>query len=152
MGTVLHPKFFADYARLGQQYGLPIFALRLDEAAEAALLARGMDPEHAAFLTQQIRSLEAEGFPLADHIAAVPLGVADFTVDDLRRMLAELSPGLTHFILHPAADTPELRALAGDWRSRVAQWRLFTHEDARTAFAEAGVQVIGYRALRGLMA
>lgn len=152
MGSILHPKFFADYARLGQQYGLPVFALRLDEAAAAALAAHGMDPERAAYLTQQIRGLEEEGFPLADHIAAVPLDVADFTADDLRRMLADLQPGLTHFILHPATDTPELRAIAGDWRSRVAQLRLFTDEAARTALAEAGIQVIGYRALRSLTA
>jgi hypothetical protein len=51
-------------------------------------------------------------------------------------------------ILHPAQDTPELRALAPDWRSRVANYQAFLSDELRDHVRQSGVQVIGYRPLR----
>jgi len=67
------------------------------------------------------------------------------------RVFDSLPPGLTHFILHPACDTPELRAIAPDWRGRVADYRAFTSPELRDYVRDAGIYVIGYRALRDLV-
>ena len=37
----------------------------------------------------------------------------------VERPLFELEPGVTEICLHPAVDTDELRAAAGDWAGRV---------------------------------
>ena len=58
---------------------------------------------------------------------------------------------LRHFVLHPALDTPELRAITGDWPSRVADYRAFTSRELKAHVRRSGLQVIGYRALRALL-
>ena len=40
--------------------------------------------------------------------------------DALLETLGSLGPGVTEITLHPAVDSPELRAATGDWASRVA--------------------------------
>ena len=58
---------------------------------------------------------------------------------------------MTHFILHPSVDTPELRAIAPDWRSRVGNYQTFLSEELRDYVRSTGVQVIGYRDLQRIM-
>jgi hypothetical protein len=65
--------------------------------------------------------------------------------------LGRLKPGVTETLLHPAVDSPELRAIATDWEARVDDHRLVCAEDGlRAALDRAGVTLIGYRALREL--
>jgi hypothetical protein len=62
-----------------------------------------------------------------------------------------LKPGLTHFIIHPAKDTPELRSITASWDCRVADYETFTSDAMRDYIRNEGIQVIGYRALKELM-
>jgi hypothetical protein len=66
-------------------------------------------------------------------------------------MFEALPPGLTHFVLHPAVDTPELRAITPDWPSRVADYQAFSSRELREYVRRSGVQVIGYGELRDLL-
>jgi hypothetical protein len=56
---------------------------------------------------------------------------------------------VTELFVHPAVDTPELRAAAADWSSRVDDHALATAPDGLAAQLDAaGAIRIGYRALR----
>ena len=52
--------------------------------------------------------------------------------------------------LHPAVDTPELRAFAPDWEARVDDHALTLDAAVRQQVADAGVHLIGYEPLRDL--
>ena len=59
--------------------------------------------------------------------------------------------GFTEVYVHPAVDTPELRAFAPDWAARVDDHDLITGHSTLRALAErAGATLIGYRELRDL--
>jgi predicted glycoside hydrolase/deacetylase ChbG (UPF0249 family) len=149
MGAVAHPKFVAGYVQLALQHSLPPMVPRLDEAGWRAF---GMEGEMAALAAQFVVQLEAQGVPLVDHLVGLPL--EEDPGDRLalaKKELDALSPGLTHFIIHPAADTPELRAITPAWRSRVADYEVFCSDRLRDHLRDKGVQVIGYGALRDLM-
>jgi len=149
MGTVAHPKFVTGYVQLALQHRLPPMVLRLDAAGWRAF---GMDGEMAALATMFVAQLEAQDVPLIDHLVALPLD--EEPGDRLalaKQQLDGLPPGLTHFIIHPAADTPELRAITRSWRSRVADYETFRSEQLRDHVRNTGLHVIGYRALRDLM-
>ena len=149
MGTVAHPKFVYGYVQLALQHRLPPMIPRLDEAGWRAF---GMDGEMATLAAQFVGQLEAQGVPLLDHVVALPLD--EEPGDRLalaKQTLDGLPPGLTHFILHPATDAPELRAITRAWRSRVADYETFRSEALRDHVRAAGIQVIGYRALGHLM-
>ena len=52
----------------------------------------------------------------------------------------------------PAADTPELRALAPDWANRVDDHHLIVHDAGlRAMISRSGVKLIGFRELRDAM-
>jgi predicted glycoside hydrolase/deacetylase ChbG (UPF0249 family) len=148
MGAVAQVKFVPAYVQLAIQHRLPMMILRLDEAGWREM---GLDQETAAVAAQLVRQLEAQGLPLLDHLAGLPLDRPQDRVALAMEAFDELPPGLTHFIIHPARDTPELRAITPDWPGRVADYEAFTSSELRDAVRDSGVQVIGYRALRELM-
>ncbi len=149
MGAVAHPKFVAGYVQLALQHRLPPLIPRLDEAGWRAF---GMDAEMAALAAQTVVQLEAQGVPLLDHLVGLPLD--EEPGDRLalaQQELGALPPGLTHFVIHPAADTPELRAITRSWRSRAADYELFRSPEMRDWIQNEGLHVIGYRTLRELL-
>jgi len=148
MGTVVHPKFTAGYIQVALRHRLPMLMLRLDEAGWRSM---GLDGEAAASAARLAQELEGQGLPLLDHITMLPLDQPSDRVELARQALDALPPGVTHFVIHPAQDTPELRAIAKDWPSRVADYQAFTSRELRAYVENSGVQVIGYRALRSLM-
>jgi hypothetical protein len=65
--------------------------------------------------------------------------------------LGDLRPGVTEMYIHPAVDTPELRAFAPDWEGRVDDLALVAGTGPLVdLLARAGAHVIGYRPLRDL--
>jgi predicted glycoside hydrolase/deacetylase ChbG (UPF0249 family) len=149
MGSVAHPKFIPAYVQLGLQHGLPMMIPRLDEAGWQEM---GMDGETAVLAAQFVQQLEAMGLPLFDNLVGLPLEEQPGDrVALAKQELGSLPPGLTHFIIHPAYDTPELRAITSSWRSRVADYQVFTSKELEDFVQNEGLRVIGYQALRTLM-
>lgn len=148
MGAVANPRFIPAYVQLAMQYSLPLMILRLDETGWREM---GMGSETAVFAAQFVRQLEAQGMLLLDRLVGLPLDQPEDRVALAKETFDSLLPGLTQFIIHPARDTPELRAITPDWRGRVADYRAFTSKELRDYVRGSGVQVIGYRVLRELM-
>jgi predicted glycoside hydrolase/deacetylase ChbG (UPF0249 family) len=149
MGTVAHPAYIPAYVQLTLQHRLPAMVPRLDEAGWQEM---GIDASTAAFATQFIGQLEAQGLPLLDNLVALPLDQPEDRVKMAKEALESLKPGVTHFIIHPALDTPELRAITpASWQSRVADYQAFTSTELANHVRDSGLHVIGYRALRDLM-
>jgi hypothetical protein len=102
-------------------------------------------------LEETVQELEARGIPLIDYATMLPLDQPQDRIAQARLMFEALPAGLTHFVLHPATDTPELRAIAPDWPSRVADYQAFASRELWEHVRRSGVQIIGYRELRGLI-
>ena len=148
MGTVAHPKFINAYIQLALQQRLPPMIPRQDQAGYQAM---GLDSEMAAFAAQFVLQLESSGVPLLDQMASMPLDQPVGQLEIAKQRFSSLPVGLTHFILHPSVDTPELRAIAPDWPSRVANYHTFRDKELRDFIRDSGIQVIGYRAIREVM-
>jgi predicted glycoside hydrolase/deacetylase ChbG (UPF0249 family) len=151
MGTVMHPRLLGAYLQLGVRYHVPVMMPRMDAAA---LQAQGISSDDAAVLAQMWQGLEADGLPLIDNVSGMPLDVEGEHADHFavaQRTFAALPAGITHFVLHPSTDTPELRALAPDWRGRVANLETFMRADLLPLLRQMGIHVIGYRALKDLI-
>jgi predicted glycoside hydrolase/deacetylase ChbG (UPF0249 family) len=135
MGTVqLRPEFFDVYLELAIDFGLP---MRLSGASTE---------RSVGFPFRQLAAEEGVLFP--DHFLYIP-GVGSRRA--IERVLADLRTGVTEVYVHPAVDTPELRAFAPDWAARVDDHDLITGHSTLRALAErAGATLIGYRELRDL--
>lgn len=156
MGTVVHPKFIQAYLQTAFQFGVPPMMLRLDEAGWRDLVGHMTDAAVAEeIVAQAVRMtvmLEETGIPLLDGIYGMPLDSdPKLRFEHTKAAFDSLQPGITHFIIHAAKDTPELRAIAPDWACRNADYETFLREDLRQYIKKIGVQVIGYRAIQSLM-
>ncbi|HKI02442.1 MAG TPA: polysaccharide deacetylase family protein [Thermoanaerobaculia bacterium] len=143
MLTLLSPRLLPLYRDLAARRRLPVPVLRplpetlppfpADGNGEALGLAGG--PE--------------EGLGICDLWVVLRLKQPEERIEQAKRLFKALPPGLTHVSIHPAVDTPELRALASDWRCRVADYEAFVSAELRRFVAGLGVRVVGYGALRG---
>ena len=148
MGTVSRPPFLRAYVDIALENRLPFPLIGCDTES---LTAQKIPPTLVAHGAQLGQQLEARGVPLIDAVLGLPL---DDPVDQItvaKKIIDSLRPGLTVLLLHPAQDTPELRAMAPDWRSRVANYAACTSSELRDYVRQSGVQVIGYRPLRELL-
>ena len=149
MGSVAHPKFIGSYVQLAMKYGLPLMIPRMD--VPAIMAQQHVDEATAQMLAGTLQSLEEMGLPLLDGISGLELEHAENRFDQAKEALLALKPGLTHFIIHPSKNTPELRHITTSWDCRVADYETFTSEATREFIKNEGIQVIGYRALKELM-
>ncbi len=126
------------------------FDVYLELALEFRLPLRLSAPGTEANIGFPFRSLaEDEGAVFPDDVLTVPVGAGPTW---LHHAVADLRPGITEVTLRPAVDSPELRAIAPDWKERVADHHAIVGSDAlREALDAAGVHRIGYRPLRDLM-
>ena len=153
MGAVGHPQLAAAYVQLGLEFRLPVMIPRL---TQQQLVERGASPQVAASLQRRIAELEASGVLVLDHIRG--LGLREdrdreraARAGQYRRAFAELPPGVTHFLYHPARPGDEIMGIAGDWASRVADYQALLSVELRDYLAASGIHLIGYRRLRDLM-
>lgn len=148
MGTVAHPKFMLDYLQLAIQTNVPAMMFRMNEEG---WLEAGIDPQTAKEAAFLIEALEAQSVPLLDHLRAMPLDSANNRFEAAKQIFMDLPAGLTHFIIHPSKDSPELRAITPDWACRVEDYELFKTKQMKTFLQNQGIHLIGYARLAELM-
>ena len=137
MGSLqLRPEFFDVYLDLAVEHRLP---LRMAGPSVQRLV--GFPFRERA---------EEEGIVFPDHFVYVDDGVGSRRT--IERVVMDLRPGVTELYVHPARDTPELRAIGTDWAARVDDHALVTTDShLRAMLDRAGVHTIGWRPLRSLM-
>ena len=91
------------------------------------------------------------GVPMVDGILSMPLEHGNDHIGAAKKLLDEVPVGITHFILHPSIDTPELRAITPDWRARVANYNAFMSDELKKFIESSNLKLIGYRAIRDAM-
>ena len=151
MGSVAHPKFMMDYVNLALAYKLPPMIFRLDKEGWKKA-HRSITEELAEQAAQLVLQLEEMGLPMLDAIASLELDADPSTrMDQAKAVFANLPSGVTHFIIHPSKETPELKAITPDWACRVADYQTFMKTELLDYLKEIGLHVIGYRDLKNLI-
>lgn len=151
MGTVVHPKFVQSYLMAGTSRLIPNM---LPRASARGFHLTGNDEAALSAYYPILNQLESQGLIMLDGLFGMPLdnpGVEE-NIAIAKKILSDLPAGITHFLFHPAVDTPELRAItAEDWSSRVANYHAFMSAELKNFIQNSGIHMIGYRALREIM-
>lgn len=148
MAAVVHPALFPHYVGLALEYGLPALVPRL---SPSLLRQLSLGPELADALRDDGQRLEAAGCLLVDHVAAPSLDGPDDLLAQYIRTFDALSPGVTHFLLHPAVAGAEIDAIAKDSWKRVADFQMMMSDELWAHLHAAGIRVMSYRTLRERM-
>ena len=145
MGSVFAPHMLPMYLAAAARVHVPPLVPRL---SEERMREQGMPDEMIAFARESAQHLEAQGMVMVDDLIGMPLDRHEDRIETAKQVLSTVKPGLTHLIIHPAIDTPELRAIASDWRARVADYHAFCSAELRAWVREQGIQVVGWRPIR----
>jgi predicted glycoside hydrolase/deacetylase ChbG (UPF0249 family) len=139
MCACVHPCLADDYLALGPARRVPVLVTR--------------QPGWLAALTPaRVERCEREGLPVFDDFRMLALDEpAAGGLARAKRAFEELAPGITVVVAHPAADTPELRATALDWRQRVEDFEALRDPRLARHLSALGVKLISWRALRELV-
>jgi hypothetical protein len=149
MASLFHAKFLRMYLSLAKIYRVPALMLRPDALSLHA--EQFVDSRLFHAFMDQLHELEAEGYPLLDSIEIMSLDSDENRLQQATERLASLPIGISYFIVHPAKDTPKLRAYTPDWACRVADYELFKSDAWGKVIEDSGVKVIGWRALQDCM-
>lgn len=145
MITLFDPKFIKSYLKLAQEFEIPGFFPRLNRKE---LIAMGLK-NYINTYEKLLSTAKARGFPLIDHM------IIDTDVEHVDKikyyckLFAEIKPGLTHFLFHPAKMSSELRAItpkSANWRNQ--DYEAFTNSRITACVEVLDLKVIGYRELR----
>lgn len=120
-----------------------IFALTVALAKEYGLAVRVFDRSTGEALRQ-------EGLPTNEHdvLDSYRLDIAG-KLAWYARALRALPIGLSEWAVHPALDTPELRAIEPEnWQVRPTDLEFLLSEEARAVIAEEGIVLLSYKPLQ----
>jgi predicted glycoside hydrolase/deacetylase ChbG (UPF0249 family) len=148
MGTIMNPRFIQSYIQAGASRLLPNMLPRLDSKGIDMM---GVGDEEQITYAPIMQQVEKIGVPMVDGILSLPLEHADDHITIAKKLFGEVPVGITHFILHPSIDTAELRAIAPDWRARVANYNAFMSDELKNFIESEDIKLIGYRVLRDAM-
>jgi predicted glycoside hydrolase/deacetylase ChbG (UPF0249 family) len=147
MGTIMNPLFIQSYVQAAASRLIPPMLPRLD--AQGAGMV-GMSPAEMQAYAPIMQQLENIGIPMLDAILMMPLDEPSEQkqMEVARNLLGNLPVGITHFVFHPSLDTKELRAIAPDWESRVANYKTFMRDELKKFIESEDIKPIGYRHIR----
>jgi hypothetical protein len=148
MGTVINPLFVQSYIQSAATRLLPNMLPRVNANGIEMM---GISAEDLQSYAPIMRQLESQGIPMLDGLFAMPLDHADDHIGVAKKLLSELPVGVSHFILHPSIDTPELRAICPDWQARVANYNAFMSDELKDFIKTSEIKLIGYRQIRDAM-
>jgi chitin disaccharide deacetylase len=148
MGTITDTKFVQSYMQAAVSRMLPNM---LPRASAQGFTTMGIKEDVLTSIAPLLQQIESLGVPMVDGMFAMPLYDEKDHVAVAKELLSEVPAGITHFILHPSVDTPELRAICSDWPSRVANYNAFMSRELRDFITNSDIQLIGYRQIRDAM-
>lgn len=128
---LLRPEFFDIVLELAVEYRLPLRLLDHNSESALGFPARSIARQAGVVSPDLVIDTRATGFrPVWPNV------------------LANLKPGVTELVVHPAQDSEELRAFALDAEQRATDMHLLTRDAAfRSALRTHGVELIGWTPL-----
>lgn len=140
MGTLQYSDkyFYEVYVPLAKEFNLPL------RMGSQDLLAQFGYPDMR-------RKVAEQGILFPDYLIHGGRKPGENVTQYWKRVLRELKPGVTELYIHPALATEEMQHIAGSWKERAEEFRLFTTDaEVRRILKEQDVKLIGWRVIRDL--
>lgn len=134
MGTLYgDPSFIKAYIKVAEEYGIPANIIDISNPKVLAVF-------------------KAQGYPLDDSVvnmvAGYKLPKLDFfssapkadtykeKIENFKKLVRALEPGLSEIIFHPSVETDNLKSITGSWQQRVWEAEMFGDPDLIQFFEE----------------
>jgi predicted glycoside hydrolase/deacetylase ChbG (UPF0249 family) len=149
MGAVVsRPDLVEVYVKLGLKYDLPMLFLR---KIDGPIVARY--PSLRKRGKELLSALDERHFPVLDSLAQYYGGTShEERVENYKKTLRTLEPGVSQLIIHCGFADDELRAITGSAANRDGDRRIFTDPAIAAEIKQLGIEVISWKQFRAMSA
>jgi predicted glycoside hydrolase/deacetylase ChbG (UPF0249 family) len=145
MFSALFPALLAAYIELALEYNLPCLTWMLNGHPFS------FTSQDVIRIQEIVRRYQENGLIPIDHVLAIHYTDPENPIPEVKLAIDALQPGVTHYLIHPSQDSPELRDISVHWRHRVADYEVFRDPRIGEYINSAGVRVVSYRDFRNAM-
>jgi predicted glycoside hydrolase/deacetylase ChbG (UPF0249 family) len=137
MGTLYgHPSYVKVFFEVAQEYNIPANAIDLsDPKVVENFRAQGYP------LTDKVIELAANyKLPKVDNFTSAPNGKTyEEKVDNFKKLVKSLNPGITEIIFHPQIATENSKSITGSWQQRQWEADMFADAGMKKFFEDEGI-------------
>ncbi len=161
MFSMMSAKTLPIFNKLAIERNLPQFVLSPEYFQNQDGMTKHLNMEHTDQpLTNKYRSVYDHasehaklGMPCFDHWASLSYTDPNNRVDQLKQQLSQLKSGVTFFLLHPAQESDELKAICPgvDWQIRVADYQAMLSPDLKNYIHRQGIKLISFKQIKAII-
>ncbi len=137
MGTLYgHPDYIRVFFSVAQEYGIPANVIDVSNPeVRKEFMGQGYP------INEEVMQMFSEyTLPMLDYFTSAPNGSTYAEkIENFKKLIRNLRPGLTEIIFHPSVETENLRTITNSWQQRVWEAKMFADPDLIQFFKEEGI-------------
>ena len=137
MGTLYgHPSYVEVFFKVAEDYGIPANAIDLSDS----LVADRFKKEGYPIDENVIGIIADYSLPKLDNFTSAPKGETyEDKIENFKKLIKSLPPGLTEIIFHPSVGSEFLKATTGTWQQRIWEYEMFSDPGLIQFFKDEGI-------------
>jgi predicted glycoside hydrolase/deacetylase ChbG (UPF0249 family) len=137
MGTLYgHVDYMRAFFKVAEEYNIPANVIDLSKPEVLAVYQKQGYPLDA----EAVKVVSEYSLPKLDFFAAAPDGKSyEDKVENFKKLVQSLPPGLIEIIFHPSTDTENLKTITGSWQQRVWESQMFDDPAIKQFLQQEGV-------------
>jgi predicted glycoside hydrolase/deacetylase ChbG (UPF0249 family) len=137
MGTLYgHVDYMRAVFKVAEEYNIPANVIDLSKPEVLAVYQKQGYPLDA----EAVKVVSEYSLPKLDFFAAAPDGKSyEDKVENFKKLVQSLPPGLIEIIFHPSTDTENLKTITGSWQQRVWESQMFDDPAIKQFLQQEGV-------------
>jgi chitin disaccharide deacetylase len=137
MGTLYAtPEYVKVFFKVAEEYGIPANAIDLSNPDVADKYKKQGYP----ITDEVIQLIKDYSLPKVDNFTSAPKGSTyEEKVDNFKKLVQSLQPGLTEIIFHPSEESENLKHITNSWQQRVWEKKMFGDPELLGFFETEGI-------------
>ena len=137
MGTLYaDPSYVEVFLRVAQEYQIPANVIDISNPEVLA----GFRKEGYPLDDSVVKMIEEYQLPKLDFFSSAPNAKTyEEKIDNFKKLVNSLNPGLTEIIFHPSVQTENLKGITNSWQQRVWESEMFADPQLINFFEKEGI-------------